>query len=286
MSDLPEDFALVTRCIRKLRGFSQPFLAEASDGLLYVVKFANNHHGPNLLFNEIAGTELYRACRLPVPDWKPLLVTDSFLDQNPECWRRSEEGPIRPESGLCFGSRFLGGEGGEILQVIPATMFNRIANRENFWLSWLVDICAFHTDNRQAIFRKNAKGDLEVFFIDHGHMFGGPDGKMRPHFFVSHYLDQRLYQSLSSKCRSSLLSIPPKIDLERLWRRVDAIPKAWRNVTAIRTFFQCLDGLSNSGFLKAALEEATRAHRQNNYHNDNFSGKSRIPLATILRTGI
>src|SRR5580700_5874154 len=99
-----EDVKMV-RYLRSLRGGSQPFLAQASDGLFYVVKFAHNLQGPNLLFNESAGTELFRCCGLAVPEWRPLLVTSDFLDQNPGCWMRTAEEVLRPNAGLCFGSR-------------------------------------------------------------------------------------------------------------------------------------------------------------------------------------
>jgi hypothetical protein len=121
MAALVRDFVLATRYIRNLRGGSQPILAQASDGLLYVVKFTNNIQGANLPFNESIGTELYRACKLRVPAWKPVLVTDSFLDQNPDCWMQTPKGRLRPDSGLCFGSRFLGGDGIRLLEVLPRT---------------------------------------------------------------------------------------------------------------------------------------------------------------------
>src|SRR5580698_1050275 len=116
---LAKDLALVAGDARSLRGGSQPILAHATDGLVYVVKFANNLQGPNLLFNESAGYELYRACGLPVPDWTPLWVTDSFLDGNRDCWMQTPEGRLRPSSGLCFGSLFLGQKGDRLFEIVP-----------------------------------------------------------------------------------------------------------------------------------------------------------------------
>src|ERR1017187_7147776 len=135
MSALRKNFPRVTKFFRKLRGGSQPILAQASDGLLYVVKFTNNLQGANLPFNESIGTELYRACGLSVPSWMPLLVTDSFLDQNPDCWMQTQEGRLRPDSGLCFGSRFLGGNGVKIFEVLSGSSFKRVINHMSFWLA-------------------------------------------------------------------------------------------------------------------------------------------------------
>ena len=97
MPALGSSIGLVKQYIRNLRGGSQPILARASDGLLYVVKFNNNLQGANLPFNESAGTELYRGCGLAVPSWRPLLVSDAFLDRNPDCWMHTPEGRLRPE---------------------------------------------------------------------------------------------------------------------------------------------------------------------------------------------
>jgi hypothetical protein len=98
MSDLGRKAALAAKFVCNLRGGSQPILVEASDGLLYVAKFTDNLQGPNLPFNESIGSELYRACGLAVPLWKPLLVTDDFLDQNPGCWLQTAAGRLRPDS--------------------------------------------------------------------------------------------------------------------------------------------------------------------------------------------
>lgn len=162
MSVLGKDLAFVTHYFCLVRGGSQPILARASDGFLYVVKFANNPQGPNLLFNESAGGELYRACGLHVPDWKPLVVSDSFIDRNPDCWMRTTVGRLRPASGLCFGSRFLGLNGKRLFEILPGSMYKRVRNQSSFWLAWLIDVCAEHVDNRQAIFVKGADGLLDT----------------------------------------------------------------------------------------------------------------------------
>ena len=140
MLPLGKDRAFVTHFVRKLPGGSQSILARACDGFQYVVKFANNLQGPNLLFNESAGSELYRACGLPVPEWRPIEVSDSFLDKNPDCWMQTEKGYLRPASGLCFGSRFLGGNDKRLFEILPGSMFNRVHNQVNFWLAWLIDV--------------------------------------------------------------------------------------------------------------------------------------------------
>ena len=116
----------------------------------------------------------------------------SPLDQSTECIERAPglgsmvadipERRLRPASGLCFGSRFLGGNDKRLLEVLPGSSFKLVRIRVSFWLAWLIDVCADHVDNRQAIFVEYAGGWLDAHFIDHGHLFGGPGRTRRATF--------------------------------------------------------------------------------------------------------
>jgi len=262
MPALGKDFALVTKFMRNLRGGSQPILVQASDGLFYVAKFTNNLQGPNISFNEGIGSELYRACGLAVPAWKPLLLTDSFLDRNPDCWMQDQDGPLRPASGLCFGSRFLGGDDSHLLEVLPGTSLGRVSNRKSFWLAWMIDICAGHTDNRQALFLEEASGWLAAFFVDHGHLFCSPYGNGRRHFLASRYLDPRIYQSVSSQNLLDCQSVAASLDIDRLWGVVDALPEEWRTPSALDSFAQCLSRLSTPRLLQGVLDAMLDAQQR------------------------
>lgn len=243
----------VTQFLKKLRGGSQPILVQADDGLLYVAKFADNLQGTNLPFNESMGAELYRACGLTVPAWKPLLLTDHFLDRNPGCWIETEHGRRRPSGGLCFGSQYLGA--GRVRLTTPATAFHRICNREDFWLSWLVDVCADHMDNRQALFVEGSNGQLLACFIDQGHFFGGPGhASARPAFAASRYLDLRIYPQLSSRRSSAMLEELHGVDGQRIWRRLTAVPEIWKTPKALDKLSQCLNRLADWALLKSLLE--------------------------------
>jgi len=251
MSAMGEEVAVATRQIRKLRGGSQSILAEASDGCLYVVKFANNLQGLNLAFNESMGTELYRALKLPVSPWRPVLVSDSFIERNPECWIQTPAGLQRPAAGLCFGSRFLGDPGTRLLEILPGSALNRIRNRKDFWLAWLVDICSGHRDNRQAIFREDLAGRLDAVFIDHGHMFGGPKGDEQCHPRASAYLDTRIYADPPpGQLWQSFENILAGLESEMLWKEVESLPEEWKMDSAPESFASCVDTLQNASSIK------------------------------------
>jgi hypothetical protein len=252
--------AILAQYLRNLHGGSQPILARATDGLLYVVKFTNNLQGPNIPFNESMGSELYKACGLAGPKWKSLLVTDSFVDQNPDCWLQTPGGSLRPSSGLCFGSRFLGGDGTRLLEVLSGTSLGRVRNHTGFWLAWFIDICAGHCDNRQAIFLEDGKGWLDAFFLDHGHLFGGPKGDARKHLQASRYLDSRIYQKVSSQQLLRFQMVLQNLNVNRLWQRAQTLPENWRTKSAVDAFAECLGILSTPYTLQTVLNSMMNSH--------------------------
>jgi hypothetical protein len=252
----------IVRYLRTLRGGSQPVLVQAADGFFYVVKFTNNLQGPNLLFNESAGSELFRSFGLSVPAWKPLLLTSDFLDHNSDCWMRTQDGVLRPHEGLCFGSRLVGEESQKVFEILSGAAFTRVRDRTSFWLARLLDVCGEHADNRQAVFVENVTGWLEASFIDHGHLFGGPHGTTRPHPQASSYLDPRIYAEVSSNELETLLQLPRTLNLDELWRRVNAVPEEWKTESARQGLERCLNRLATESLLQNVLETVVETHKR------------------------
>ena len=274
----------ITRFLRPLRGGSQPMLVQASDGFLYVVKFNNNLQGPNLAFNEAIGTELYRACQLPVPIWRPLLLTPAFLNQNPDCWIQTETGRLRPTPGICFGSRFLGQSGTRLLEILPGTFFVKVRNRMSFWQAWIVDVCARHADNRQAIFIEQSDG-FEPVLMDHGHLFSGADGKRHPHPLASRYLDPRIYPRLLEQEIRELKMMRP-VNVDQLWQTAEAIPDEWKSMSALENFSHCLNKLSSPQNLAEVVDMIVELGAKNNSQplRGTFYDAVPVPLAALAGT--
>jgi hypothetical protein len=249
-ANLPE----ATYFFRKLRGGSQPILVQASDKCFYVAKLPTNPQGPNLLFNEGAGSELFRACDLPVPIWKPILITKSFLEHNPGCWPSPQADADPPRGGVCFASKFLGTGNRRTLDILPQSSHARITDRSNFWLAWLVDIYANHADNRQALFSEGDNGDLTTTFFDFGHMFGGPEGGDQPAPPASRYLDWRIYPDLSADRIDALASAVRNLNSDRLWLKVQDLPDEWKSVSALRAFNNALHCLCSRLIMQDILE--------------------------------
>lgn len=286
MNAVGKSFASVTHFFRRLRGGSQPILVRASDGLCYVVKFHNNLQGPNLLFNEGAGCELYRACGLPVPEWTPLRISDSFLDRNPGCWIQTPEGRLRPASGLCYGSRFLDGNGKRLFEILPGSMLKRVRNQVSFWLVWLIDVCAEHVDNRQAIFEEDADGWLDAYFIDHGHLFGGPNADSKRHFGASRYLDQRIYGPISSEVLLGFQDVLHALDADRLRERIEAIPAEWSQQSAREVFERSLQRLKMGSLVRHVVETMISDCERRTDADSRIFGSEWKSLTEFLRLGV
>jgi hypothetical protein len=249
----------LTGHVKKLRGACQPILASADDGQQYVVKFFDNPHGRNVLFNECCGNLLYRACGLAVAGWQTVRISSSFIEENRDCWMTSSLGKQAPRPGLCFASHFLGRL--RIFEILAGSSMGRVANRKSFWLAWLLDRCAAHSDNRQAIFCDTAQGYLAIF-IDHGDMFGGPNGEAVPHPIAPRYLDDRIYTEPEPGELRTWLQRVEQIDTEQLWEDVVSIPEEWRCASGLSHFAECLNRLHDHAFLQRTLDELVELQRR------------------------
>jgi hypothetical protein len=184
--------------IRKMKGGSQSNLVRANDGKHYVVKMADNPDGPNVLANEHMGSLIARAVGLPVAEAKGILLSDSFIDNHPDLWFELQSGKRRPEKGLHFGSLLVGQTSGaeRPTEYISPSRVNLITNREAFLGMYLLDVWANHQDNRQAILRSRSNNGQEVVFIDHGHMFGGPDWDFKEDHGSALHCETAVYANL------------------------------------------------------------------------------------------
>jgi hypothetical protein len=277
---------VVTRFLRKLHGGSQPILAEANDGLLYVVKFADNLQGANLCFNEAMGTELYKACGLPVANWMPIYVPDTFLAQNPECWTETQHSRKCPAAGLCFGSRYVTNKDRRIYEILSGQDFKRILQPKMFWMAWILDACANHTDNRQAIFERTAGNKLKTSFIDFGHMFGSASGTQQAKIRSSSYLDFRIYPTIAIGECLKLCQLVHNIDAQSLSRIVDLLPTEWKTASALRNFERCLLRTSSVQDVEDIVVQMTVEYRLASQRDESHFQSGEEPFKPLLRPGL
>ena len=250
----------VVRFIRKLQGGSQPVLVEGINGILYVLKFRNNVQGPQVLFNEAAGIQLYAACGLAVPVWEPLLLSKGFIERNRGCWMDGPNGPIRPESGLCLGTRFLTPID-QVSEILPGDCYAHVDNRSCFWMAWLIDVCCNQADDRQAVFVKRASESYSAVFIDFGHCFGGPHGTEHPNPMTCMYTDPGIYPHLTEAQLERYLKMCRKLNSSYLIERIKALPLEWQSTNAFKQVMRGINLLSDDTFVESMLMRVLRSHK-------------------------
>ena len=241
------------RPLRRLRGGSQPLLVEASDGHLYVIKMLGNPQGPNILFNEALGTEIFRSAGLLVPEWRAVVLSDDFIDGHREIWFETENGPCRQSAGCCFGSRLLGSGVHSLLEILPRGSFARIRNRRDLWMAWVLDVLCEHTDNRQAIFIEDETRYLDAYFIDHGNLFGGAHGTMTPIIQGCRYLDPRVYDDVKRGCARQIFEAIRCIDTNTLLAVAADLPASWTTETAMGRLRRFCERIGHPALLRDTI---------------------------------
>jgi hypothetical protein len=166
----------VTSVVRKQPGGSQSRLVRCDDGKLYVLKMNPNPQGPNVLANEAIGAMLIRGLGLPAPPWKPVAIDLKTVRFFPElAMQTANHETIFPACGTHFGSEYLGGPQYDPHSFMPKRYRHILRNPAQLLAISLFDIWASHQDERQCLYQRTGGTNLyDAFFIDNGHLFGGP----------------------------------------------------------------------------------------------------------------
>jgi hypothetical protein len=134
-----------------------------------------NPQGPNVLANEALGVILLSGLGLQVPPYRALTINLKTVPLFPELTMETAEEVRFPACGVHFGSEFLGNSEVDLYDFIPDSHQREVRNAEQFAAIDLFDLWAIHKDRRQCVYqRTKGKGAYEAFFIDNGHLFGGP----------------------------------------------------------------------------------------------------------------
>lgn len=228
----------------RMPGGSQSILVRGDDEELYVVKFNNNLQGPNLLANEVLGSELLRSVGLRSSPWKAISITAEFLKSNPNIYFECATGTrYSINSGLHFGAAFVGStEKRDVYDFLPSSFLHRIGNPADFLGIYIFDVWANHHDHRQAVYAcRTGESSIDVHFIDNGHLFGGPHWKKEQRYGVAMCLDQNLYRT---PWRESVIDewiSHFEISLSKnLHRAIRQVPKGWYkgDINSLATFLE------------------------------------------------
>ena len=238
-----------SKFIRKMKGGGQSLLVQTDEHQFVVVKMVGNPQGPNVLANEVLGGAISSAAGIPVPQGRLIYISEDFIDQNPGAWFETPKGRVRPEPGLHFGSLFVGEIQGwnRPTEYISRSRVQSIQNRQLFLGMYIIDVWANHQDNRQALLvPSSVSRELEVRFIDHGHMFAGPHWIFSKRLGLAPHLERSVYSDLwepfeIARWISHLENVLPNA----LSLGVSLIPRWWYNGNVDLLHTQLLRRLSN-----------------------------------------
>jgi hypothetical protein len=177
---------LAVQAIRRMRGGAQSQLMLGADSNLWVVKFQNNPQHLRVLANELIATRLAQAAGLAVPATDVVEVTPWLIRHSPGMVVELPHGKSEPYTpGLQFGSRFLGGLPGQVVDYLPESQLEEVRNVHEFAGMLALDKWTGNCNGRQAVFdRRPRERRYRATFIDQGFCFNAgewtfPDSPLR-----------------------------------------------------------------------------------------------------------
>jgi len=133
-------------------------------------------------------------------------------------------------------------------------------------MAWLIDVCASHTDQRQAVFVEHADRQIDAVFIDHGHLFGGATDLERAQPKASHYLDSRMYVDLPRIGVQRIENALRALDVAVLRNQMQELPVDWISESAWEAFEQCLERLKEPKEWENVLAELITLRERTRQH--------------------
>lgn len=153
---------VISRIICGLPGGTQSLLVSDESNNLYVLKSPLNPQGPNVLANEWLASQVVTSLGLSTRKLYKTWVPPDFRESgDPTFLGLLCEFIMPPEGKQCF-------------EILPSEFSGRVINAPEFFGALVLDVWAGATDRRQALYLESASDTLTAFFIDHGHLFGGP----------------------------------------------------------------------------------------------------------------
>jgi len=212
------------RIVRVLGNAQNRLLVSASDSRLYVLRLYEDHTKNRSLLRKSLGTELAACLGLPVARWRPIHVSNDFIDAFSHIWTRG-----RPSAGTYFGSEMIGQNTGELVsEFLPTTWFDRLENRSAFIGALMLDIWTSNPRSRRVVFlRKANSARFQAVFVGFREMFS-TQVDYSPNAMAGRYCRRGVYEGLWNESaffhwQREIVSLRQ----DRLWTLLFQLPKEW-----------------------------------------------------------
>jgi hypothetical protein len=213
-----------------MRGGSQAQLIRASDNNFYIVKFQNNPQHLRVLASEYLASRLGVSLGLPMPEVKVIEVSEWLITNTPELRIESAGHSIPCASGLQLASRYVADVfEDQVFDYMPESMFNRVANHEDFPRVLVFDKWTGNCDGRQAIFAKWPRDRFyKASFVDQGHCFNAGEWTFPDLDLHGVYYRNHVYHAVTSwECFEPTLSRVEQFRYSDISKAASEIPEEW-----------------------------------------------------------
>jgi hypothetical protein len=222
----------IRQFIRRMRGESQAQLVEGDDGRFYVAKFLGNPQGNRTLVNEVLTSQLLDALDVETPPLCRLSLAETRgFKEHLYFAVEGKRVPIR--AGQHLGSLCpVDPNKVAIFDFLPAQMFHRIANLQDFARMFVIDRWLNNLDHRQTIFFRDGGGTFKACFIDHGRCFGGQDWQFSDVATLALPTLQQIFEHLDiTALTKDAIERIEAIDANSLAKLTDRVPTEWMSAT-------------------------------------------------------
>jgi hypothetical protein len=213
-----------------MRGGAQGQLMLGADGQIYVVKFQNNPQHRRVLANELLASRLAAAAGLATPEAELVEVSSWLVENTPELEIDLGRTRVRCESGLQFGSRFVGGlMPGQVVDYLPEEQLAEVRNLDEFAGILALDKWTGNANGRQAVFtRKQRERRYRAVFIDYGYCFHAGEWRFEDVPLRGVYYRNDVYREIRGwESFEPWLTRMETMAAETIWAAANEVPPEW-----------------------------------------------------------
>jgi hypothetical protein len=248
-----------------MRGGAQGQLMLGADGNIYVVKFQNNPQHMRVLANEFLASRLAAAVGLTAPEVDLVEVSGWLVENTPELEIDLGRTRVRCQSGLQFGSRFVGGlMPGQVVDYLPEEQMAEVKNLGEFAGILALDKWTGNANGRQAVFaRKQRERRYRAVFIDYGYCFHAGEWKFEDIPLRGVYYRNDVYREIAGwEAFEPWLTRLETLAAETVWAAANEVPPEWYggDLSEMEALVEKL--LARQGRIRELIERFGRSDRR------------------------